>query len=93
MTHRQRIVLTLETADDGFEMVNHKNGRTATVGKTKHFRYFLSDHGKGIFAGTDSEDEAYRFLNGTLYPGQPEVIAEMNPFVKPIIGWNGGHPV
>ncbi len=64
-----RVVNTLASADPGFVMKNDKNGRSVFVRNSEKYMYYCSDHANGIYYSTSSEDEAYRWLDGTLLAG------------------------
>ena len=64
-----RVIETLATAEVGFVMKNDQNGRTVRVTDSDKYMYFCADTAAGIFYATSSEDEAYRWLEGTLFDG------------------------
>ena len=88
-------VTILVTAPVGYAMRNSGNGREVEV-VDRQDRYYCKDAQKGIFYWTRSVDDAYKWLDGTLFQGMDSssvVGDKINPFFRPIRGWKGGHPI
>lgn len=82
MSHHDHVVEKLATADAGFVMKNDENGRMVTVLATDRYMYCCTDIAAGISYATSSEDDAVKWLEGTLFAGLNCDNYLQNPSVK-----------